>query len=415
MPKPLSFGLVFEVEDIKNHIFICHFYSTSLVLLYMYDRSISDILLKEYEKYPVLAILGPRQTGKTTLARNQFSRLAYVSMEDPDTRRFAIDDPRGFFKRFDGSLIIDEVQKSPDLLSYIQTIVDQPGNKRKFILTGSESLVLSEKISQSLAGRIRMFTLLPLTLQEVPAKNLNERILNGGYPRPYDQGISAPTWLAQYYATYISKDVRQILNLTNLDDFDRVVRLFAGRSGQLLNLSNLSNDAGVSAPTVKAWLSVLKSSYICFTLEPHYKNFSKRIIKSPKVYFYDTGLLCYLLRIKTVAELETHPLYGNIFENFVISERLKKIYNQGDEPNLYFWRDQKGHEIDLIEDRGTYLFPIEIKSSMTFHSSFVENLQFFNKLQKRKSETLGEVVYSGAEGFKYKEFAIRPWSEDCAR
>jgi predicted AAA+ superfamily ATPase len=378
----------------------------------MYHRSISDILLSEYEKYPVLAILGPRQTGKTTLARNLFSRLAYVSMEDPDNRRFAMDDPRGFFNRFDGSLIIDEVQKSPDLLSYIQTIVDQPGNKRKFILTGSESLVLSEKISQSLAGRIRLFTLLPLTLDELPAKSLNERILSGGYPRPYDQGILASTWLAQYYATYISKDVRQILNLADLDNFDRVVRLFAGRSGQLLNLSNLSNDAGVSAPTIRAWLSVLKSSYICFSLEPHYKNFNKRIIKSPKVYFYDTGLLCYLLRIKTVSELETHPLYGNIFENFVISERLKKIFNQGDESNLYFWRDQKGHEIDLVEDRGAYLFPIEIKSSMTFHSSFVENLHFFNKLQKRKTETLGEVVYSGNESFQFKEYAITPWNKN---
>jgi uncharacterized protein len=372
----------------------------------MYQRTLESKIQKELEGYPVIAIMGPRQTGKTTIARKLFPDYDYVLLEDLENRRRAQEDPRGFFSQHQGSIILDEVQKAPDLIAYIQGMVDDPQNKRKFILTGSEHLLLSEKISQSLAGRVRLFFLLPFSQKELSGKNLEEQMFRGGYPRIYDKQLDPQGWLSSYYATYVEKDIRTAANITQVDAFDRVVRLCAARVGQLMDFTNIASSAGVSSPTVKSWVSALKATFICFVLEPHYKNFNKRIVKTPKLYFFDTGLLCYLLRIHSVQELQSHPLYGHIFENWVISEFYKECYNLGQTPNYYFWRDQKGHEVDLIEDRGGVLIPTEIKASKTFHESFLKNIVYLNKLQGTHG---GQVIYGGSDSFLYKDFQIQSW------
>lgn len=384
----------------------------------MYNRIISSKILKSIEDYSVLAIVGPRQSGKTTLCRKLFPDYKYILLEDLSIKEFANLDPKGFFNKYTGSLILDEVQKAPDLLSYIQQIVDTPGNTRKFILSGSEHLLLSEKISQSLAGRLRIYNLLPLSYSELNEKNsfnLMDTIYKGGYPRIHDKNLDANEWLSQYYQTYVQKDVREIINITSLDNFNRFVRLSAGRIGQLLDYSSMSNDSGVSSPTIKSWLSILKATFICFTLEPHFRNFNKRIIKSPKLYFFDTGLLCYLLRIKNSSQLDNHPLFGYIFENWIISEFIKSKFNSGEENNSYFWRSQKGHEIDLIKDEGINLYPIEIKSSMTFNKDFIKNLEYLNKLQgNTENQNLGTCVYRGEDSFTFKNYKINSWNDFLA-
>jgi predicted AAA+ superfamily ATPase len=380
----------------------------------MYKRFLEIKLQESLKKYACLVLLGPRQSGKTTLARSLQANFSYLSLEQPDLRQFALQDPRGFFQSHQGSLVLDEVQRAPELLSYLQSILDEPSNSRRFILTGSENLLLSERISQTLAGRTRIFHLLPLSHRELvenqirPEDSLFERMIRGGYPRPFDQGLDPTEWLSQYYQTYVERDVRTLSAVGNLDLFDRFVRLLAGRTGQLLNLSSLGNDVGISQPTAGSWLSVLKASFISFTLEPHFKNFNKRIIKSPKVYFYDTGLLCYLLRISNTEQLFSHPLRGSIFENWVINEKLKAFLNNGQDAPLYFWRDAKGHEVDLVLDRGTWLEPFEIKSGSTFDPSFIENLDYFSKLQERPG---GELIYGGETTFTFKNIPIRSWRE----
>lgn len=380
----------------------------------MISRRLAAILRQSIQKYPVVAVVGPRQSGKTTLTRSCFPDFRYLSLEETDLASQGRSDPRGFFQRFSGDLILDEVQKTPDLLSFIQSIVDTPGNSRRFVLSGSENLHLSEKISQTLAGRVRNHFLLPLTRREFALENLSETLLMGGYPRIHDQALEATSWLADYYATYVQRDVRSVLNVTDLNQFDRFVRVAASRVGQLLDYTNLGAAVGVSQPTAKAWLSVLANTFICFTLEPHFKNFGKRLIKSPKLYFYDSGLLCYLLRIKSVDQLLSHPLYGSIFENWVIGERLKQILHDGKESDLYFWRDQKGHEVDIVADRAGALASTEIKSSVTFHESFLENIRFLNSLQQgtaSSTDSSGECVYGGEETFTFKECRVVSWRD----
>lgn len=376
----------------------------------MFKRAISAKISEYRHKYRAIALIGPRQSGKTTLARHEFPDHQYLSLENPDTRSRAIEDPRNFLGSIKGDSILDEVQYVPDLLSYLQEHLDDKSDKRQFILTGSNSFKLNQKISQSLAGRVRLLKILPFFRTELPPQerpeDLNKSLLFGGYPRIYDEKLNPSDWFADYFNTYIQKDVRAILEVDNLVQFDRFVRLSAGRAGQLTNFSSLASDVGLKQPTAARWMSVLEASFIVFRLEPHFKNFNKRITKSPKIYFYDTGLLCYLLKIRNSEQLDLHPLRGAIFENWVVSELTKAYFSKAEEPPLFFWRDQHGHEVDIILDLSTRLHPVEVKSGTTFKSEWLGQLEWFNKLQDYRHSSL---IYGGEENFSHSETKICSW------
>jgi len=377
----------------------------------MYTRQIEAYVSNIRSRYQCITIIGPRQSGKTTLSRKLFPEYDYITFESPDLRSQALLDPRSFLASI-SSAVLDEVQKVPDLLSYIQEILDDPSDSRQLILTGSNNLLLHEKISQSLAGRTRIIELLPLHRNELPKEerinDLYKALYYGGYPRIFDEKLNPTEWLEDYYRTYVERDVRLLLNVGDLNAFDRFIRLCAGRAGQLINYDGLASDAGITQPTAKSWLSVLQSSYICFLLEPHFRNFNKRIIKSPKLYFSDTGLLCYLLRIKTPDQIPTYPLIGSIFENWVISEVKKSFHHQGKEAPIYFWRDQHGHEVDLVIDRGSDLYCTEIKSGQTFQESFLTSVIWLNKLQKRHG---GACIYGGDRNMQIHDIKIHSWKD----
>jgi len=383
----------------------------------MYKRELSKYLEESLLSYSVLTLLGPRQSGKTTLVLNLFPEFDYRSLEDPDERAMAQEDPRGFLAGLGENVILDEFQRVPELSSYIQGIVDKPENKRKFVLTGSNGLMLVDSITQSLAGRTELFELLPLSYREIAKKDvaidLNDLLLRGGFPRIRKDDLNPTKWLKNYFQLYVEKDIRQIANIKNIDLFERFMRLAAGRAGQLINASSLANEVGVTAPTIQHWISALRSTYICFSLQPHHNNFNKRIVKSSKLYFYDTGLLCYLLGINEEKQLDTHPLRGNIFENFIVSEIYKNKINSAQESNLFYWRDQKGHEIDIVEDRSSFLYPMEVKLSQTFSRSFIKNLNYFNKLQLESKTELplivGEVIYCGEKEGNFRGFNFLNW------
>jgi hypothetical protein len=375
----------------------------------MFNREIATYIVGIRAKYKCITIMGPRQSGKKTLCRALFPEFAYHSFESPDLRSQVLLDPRSFLKSIP-SAILDEIQKAPEMLSYLQEILDDPSDSRQFVLTGSNNLLLYEKISQSLAGRTRIIELFPLQRTELPQPEKTDDIYKalyfGGYPRIFDQRLNPTEWLEDYYRTYVERDVRLLLNVGDLNAFDRFVRLCAGRVGQLINYDSLAADAGISQPTAKAWLSVLQASYICFLLEPHYRNFNKRIIKSPKLYFMDTGLLCYLLRIKSPEQMPSYPLIGSIFESWVVSEIKKAFHHQGRQAPLYFWRDQHGHEVDLVIDQGDFLYCIEIKSGQTFQKDFLKSLLWLNNLQQQQT---GACVYGGDRDFQINEISIRSW------
>lgn len=380
----------------------------------MFKRQLSNKILEFSKKHRCLSLIGPRQSGKTTLCKALFPKYTYFSFENPDTKdRFNMD-PKGFLDSIQQNVIFDEVQNVPHLFSYLQEILDQPDLKQKFILTGSNNLKLNQKISQSLAGRTKILELLPLSYQEIPkkrtSKNLNSVLLQGGYPRIFNEELEPQDWLGDYFFTYVEKDIRSTLQIQDATTFNRYCRLLAGRVGQLINHQSLSGDLGITQPTAKSWLSLLETTYICFTLSPHYKNFNKRLTKSPKVYFYDTGLLCYLLRIQNEDQLDIHPLRGQIFENWIISETFKTFRNKSLEAPLYFWRDQHGHEVDLVLDRSTYLDLYEIKTGKTFQKDFLKNLQWLNKLQNDLGHC--HVIYGGDESFKVQGCKIHPWFGD---
>lgn len=385
----------------------------------MYKRTLAKYIKESLKSYDIVTILGPRQSGKTTIARYLFPDFDYRSLENPDERALATEDPKGFLKGLRKNCILDEFQRVPQLSSYIQGIVDEPNNERKFLLTGSNGLLLVDSITQTLAGRTELFELLPLSYQEIVVKNknltLNDYLFKGGYPKIYKDKLNPTKWLRSYFQLYVEKDLRKITNIKNIDLFERFVKLAAGRAGQLLNSNSLANETGVSAPTINQWISALKTTFICFSLQPHFKNFNKRIVKSPKLYFYDTGLLCYLLGINDSKQLDIHPLRGHIFENFIISETYKNRLNNAQENNLYYWRDQKGREIDLVLDYSSYLFPIEIKLSQTFNNGFVKNIKYFNKLQKEDNTQLpkiqAKVVYCGDKENVFKNTKITPWQK----
>ncbi len=323
----------------------------------MITRVISDKLKSLYRKFPVVSVVGPRQSGKTTLVKNVFPRLKYVSLEELDNREFALRDPRGFLSTYDNGAIIDEAQRVPDLFSYIQTEVDKKDSPGQFILTGSQNILLHENVSQTLAGRVAILRLLPFSLEEL--KNTpygswqsDRYIYTGFYPRIYDKKINPADWYPNYIQTYVEKDVRLMKNISDLNTFQKFIKLCAGRTGQILNLSSLGNECGITHNTAKSWLSILEAGYIIFLLKPYHKNFNKRLIKMPKLYFYDTGLACFLLGIQNTSQLATHYLRGSLFESFVLSELIKERFNKGIEPNCYYWRDKTGNEIDCVIETG---------------------------------------------------------------
>ena len=364
----------------------------------MITRHLSRELLQQLKEYPVVTLLGPRQAGKTTLARALLKDYAYVSLETPDILRFAQEDPRGFLAQFPEKTIFDEIQRAAHLISYLQGIVDESGSTGQFVLTGSHQLELRTAITQSLAGRTGILNLLPFSMAELTAAKVTfdtfeEYVFTGFLPCIYDQNQRPNTAYANYYQTYIERDVRQIIQLKNASLFDKFMRLLAGRTGQVMNHQSLASDVGVDAKTIKEWLSILEASFVVFKLSPYFENFGKRVIKSPKYYFMDTGLLAYLLGIEKPEQVTRDPLVGQLFENLVVLEALKTRYNRGQTPNLYFYRDSHGYELDLLYASGRNLFGIEIKSAATFSCHFKKMLLRFS--EKQKTLQSGYVVYNG--------------------
>ena len=366
----------------------------------MIPRLLKSELLTQLREYPVVTILGPRQAGKTTLVRHVLKDFDYVSLETPDIRRFALEDPRAFLNHHPGKVIFDEIQRAPELLSYLQGMVDEHGENGQYVLTGSHQLQLRAAITQSLAGRTGILRLLPLSIAELEAAGIrfdtfHEYVFHGFLPRVYDQNQRPMVAYANYYQTYVERDVRQLINLKDSALFENFMKLLAGRAGQLINYQSLANDVGVDSKTIKHWLGILEASFVVFKLSPFYENFGKRVIKSPKYYFTDTGLLAYLLDIEKADQLVRDPLIGNVFENLVVLEAFKARYNQGRKPNMYFYRDSQGREIDLLFKSGAGLSGIEIKSASTWNASFKRTLEQFSS----SNATLNEkyVVYAGED------------------
>ena len=383
----------------------------------MFSRSLTTYIQLLATKYPVVTLLGPRQSGKTTLVRAAFPKKPYVNMEDPENRSLALLDPKSFMAAYPEGAIFDEVQRTPHLLSYIQVQVDERNQNGLFILTGSHQAELHSAVSQSLAGRTALLRLLPLSLQEMRQANitssLQEIILKGGYPKIYKENLPIANAYSSYFQTYVERDVRQILQIKDVVQFERCIKLIAGRVGQLVNYSSLAADVGVSAVTIKEWVAVLEATYVLTRLEPYFENFGKRVIKSPKLYFTDTGLACYLLGIDSEEQLIKDPLYGNLFENWVIIELMKTRYNQGVDPRLYFYRDVSGKEVDLLFQKGSRLMPIEIKSSKTFSPALIEGLKYFHEQAPEKALE-GALIYGGTQTQNLGKFQLLT-AENCFR
>ena len=368
-------------------------------------RQALNVLLQRAMLYPVVTVLGPRQSGKTTLCRMAFPDKPYVNLEQPDVREFAQQDPKAFLAQFPDGAVLDEIQNVPSLLSWIQVLTDADPRKGRFVLTGSHQLQVSAQVTQSLAGRTAVLELLPLSLSElakasdlptVEPADANVLMLQGGYPRIHAQGMPPEVMLSDYFATYVERDVRQLINLRHLREFGQCVRLLAGRTGQLLNQTSLGNEVGVSSNTITQWLSILESSFLVFSLAPWSVNIGKRLVKSPKIYFYDVGLACWLLGITTVEQLQHHPLRGALFENLVVLEVLKSLRNQGLRDPLYFFRDSNGLEIDLLLDHADGLQLVEIKASQTVSAALFKNLRTVSTLLGDRVKTQ-HLIYGGAE------------------
>lgn len=370
----------------------------------MIARNLANQIKELFTQYPIVTLLGPRQSGKSTLVKALYPSMSYVNLEAPDERKIIENDPRAFLASIPKSgVIIDEVQRVPELLSYLQVYVDEKGENGQFILTGSHQLALHQEISQSLAGRTAILKLLPLSLTELKPLNLNldehDFLLKGFFPKLYKQEMSAHRYYQDYVATYIERDVHKMVNVKDLGLFQNFLQLTAGRIGQLVNYNNLSNELGVSSHTVKQWYSILEASYIIVKMRPYFENISRRVVKSPKIYFTDPGLACYLLGIENKTQLKRDPLYGNIFENMIIMELVKNRYNEGKEHNLYFYRDNNGNEIDALFKSAQQLTPIEIKSAKTFHASFLKGISFLQNLLPKQAQK-GFVIYTGEKQYK---------------
>lgn len=398
----------------------------------MIPRHISPYILKYAKEYPIIALVGPRQSGKTTLAKALFPTYKYLSLENLDLRHYAGSDPRGFLEDHGPYVILDEVQRVPELFSYLQEIVDRSQTPAQYILTGSSQFLLIEKISQSLAGRIITFKLYPLTYielnqyppdsgfesvfrtrhtnrQKVDSEELYKMLWKGFYPRIHDKHLDSYKWYENYVLTYVERDVRSLLNVRNLRTFENFLKMCASQSGQLINYTTFANALGVSLSTIKEWISVLEASGLIYILPPYFENFSKRIVKTPKLYFVDTGLLCHLLSIREVDHLKSHPLLGAIFETFIVSECYKRFYSLGEIPPLYFWRDQSGNEIDLMIFNGRQGFPIEVKLARSFNEDFKKSIERWLQLDKNKAKE-GEIIYCGEHAVHIHDpISAIPW------
>lgn len=364
----------------------------------MIKRQASAQLTQLARQFKAVAVVGPRQSGKTTLVRSLFADKPYVSLENPDTRLFATEDPRGFLAQYADGAILDEAQRTPALFSYLQQVLDETNTPGQFIITGSNNFLLQNSIHQSLAGRVAYLFLLPFSLNELAEaqpKNLNQLLFKGFYPPLYEREMDIQTWHANYIRTYVERDVRLIKGISDLYAFERFIRLAAGRAAQMLNLSNMSVEVGVDGKTIQSWISILESSFIAFRLQPHHVNYNKRLVKMPKLYFYDTGLLCALMGIRSVEQLEYHPLRGEIFENFVVAELLKQRFNAGKPANLFFWRSHKGQEVDVLLERNNAVLPVEIKSGATVQNAMLSNLEYYMRVAGVQN---GCLVFGGKQG-----------------
>ena len=393
----------------------------------MINRQLERYLKRDAAYYPVVTLTGPRQSGKTVLARAAFPGHAYVNLEDLESRQYAREDPKGFLARYAGPAILDEVQRAPELFSALQVAVDADATPGRYILTGSHNFLLMKEVSQTLAGRCAVLHLLPLSRAELEgqlkaapvrafhlfenrksALQLWPTIFTGFYPRIHDRHIPPEVWLSDYVQTYLERDVRSLAALGSLEAFARFLSLAAGRTGQLLNYSTLADDCGISVDTARRWISILQASFIVLLLPPHHANFSKRLIRSPKLYFWDTGLACHLLRIREAGQLETHPLRGALFENYVMAEVAKTYRHHRSEPPLFFWRDRTGHEVDLLIEESSLSSPVEIKSGQTMDSGMMAGLRWWCDLAGRPPES-AVLVYGGGERQERGGIKIRPW------
>lgn len=378
-------------------------------------RTITQSLIDQQGKFPILGITGPRQSGKTTLLKHLFNNYKYISLENPDIRSFALDDPKGFLKKYGTNVILDEVQRVPELFSYIQTIVDESGKMGQFILSGSQNFHLLNSITQTLAGRIALFKLLPLDFKELKKEKLlvpsySEACVKGFYPAIFDRNIDPSVFYANYINTYLEKDVTELINIRDINSFRTFIALCAARAGQLLNLNALANDCNISQPTARAWLSILESSYIVFLLQPYHENFNKRLVKSPKLYFYDSGLVCHLLNIRTSRELEENRLLGNIFENMIISEFQKQNFHQYLHQQYYFWQDSNNHEIDLLIKTAKGFDIFEVKATQTIRQSLFAGMDYFESIAENP-QIKKTLIYGGTENQKRTKYSILGWPD----
>lgn len=379
------------------------------------QRTAGETAVELARGFPFIVVTGPRQSGKTTLIKRSFPDKPYVSLEDPDQRDFANEDPKRFLSRYPDGAVLDEVQRAPVLFSYMQTRIDQDLRPGLYILSGSQQFGVLSQVTQSLAGRVALVPLLPFSLGELrdasqESDTLEEVLFTGFYPAIYDRGISPEIWYGNYVQTYIERDVRQMINVRDLSTFRRFVRMCAGRTGQLLSLTGLANDCGISHNTAKAWLSVLEASYIVHVLAPHHRNFDKRLVKTPKLYFFDPGLAAWLMGIQNAKQIEFHPMRGALFETFVLSELLKARFNKGLTSNLFFWQDRHGREVDFLIDKGQKLIPVEVKSGETITSDYFTGLDRWVSLAGQEAGR-SWVVYGGREKQSRSQAEVLPWRE----
>lgn len=378
----------------------------------MIKRTLEKKLKRVSRTFPVIMLSGPRQSGKTTLVRNLFSTKPYVSFENIDTQEYALNDPRSFLASYPKGAIFDEVQRVPSIFSYLQGIVDEKKEAGLFILTGSHHFLLLEKISQSLAGRAAILHLLPFSFDEIRGtrfepKSLEDAIFTGMFPAVYDKRADPLDWYPSYISTYVERDVRLVKNIGDLITFQKFMKMCAARTAQILNLSSIANDCGITHNTAKAWISVLEASFIVHLIQPHHANLAKRLVKSPKLYFHDTGLVCSLLNIQSKKEIETHAQRGALFETFIFSEFIKKRFNAGKRSNLYFWRDKTGHEIDCVIENASSTCLVEIKSGKTITSDYTKNLEYWNRIAKIKGKSF--IIFAGDHGQERSNATVLSW------